>query len=188
MRQTKCFAATILAISMMGACADTAETPASEAAIETSMTPKKMTEIIQNFDEDARINANQIAFELREREMLLIFDENADRMRVVSGIMQAGSVPEHIHTRMLQANFDAVLDSRYAIASDIVWSVYIHRLSSLSEDDLKSGIAQTYTAAETFGSTYNSGAMVFGGGDSNSIYEDLLEELEKQDTKEDQGI
>ena len=81
--------------------------------------------------------------------------------------------------RMLQANYDAVLDARYAIANDIVWSTFIHPLTSLTEDDFISALAQTVTAAETFGTSYTSGAVVFGGGDSSGIHEDLLEELQE---------
>lgn len=85
---------------------------------------------------------------------------------------------------MLQANFDAILDARYAIANDLVWAVFIHPLSSLTEDDFISGIAQTVTAAETFGTTYSSGALVFGGGDSNARHENLLKQLEDAAKKE----
>ncbi len=119
---------------------------------------------------------------------MIVFDNDADRMRIITPILQASAVPTDVHERMLQANFDAVLDSRYAIANDVVWSTFIHRLSTLNEDDLLSGIAQTYAAAETFGTTYTSGVIVFGGGDSNSLHEDLLEELEKLPKKEDTGI
>lgn len=152
------------------------------------MTPVKMAEIISKFDKDADVESNRITFQLRERDMFLVFDENADRMRIVTGVYQAGAIPEEIHARMLQANFDAVLDARYAIANDIVWAVFIHRMSSLTEEDLRSGIAQTYTAAETFGTSYTSGAIVFGGGDSSGLHEELLEELENAPTEEDQDI
>jgi len=172
---------------------DLTETPQAESAtpketIENPMTSERMADLVKKFDDNAQIAENRIAFKLRDRDILIVFDKKADRMRIMSPIIQAAAVPGDIHERMLQANFDAVLDSRYAIANEIVWSVYIHRLSSLYEDDLKSAIAQTYLAAETFGSTYTSGAMVFGGGDSNALHEDLLEELENEPRKEDQGI
>ncbi len=152
------------------------------------MNGDKMSALIQKFDADAEVAANRITFKVRDRDVMVVYDKKADRMRVMSPIIQSVAVPEDIHARMLQANFDAVLDSRYAIANDIVWSVFIHRMSTLNEDDFLSGIAQTYTAAETFGSSYTSGAMVFGGGDSNSLHEELLEEIEGRPRKEDQGI
>ncbi len=173
-----------------------AQTVAEDEPVESSkaeesasaMSSDRMGEIIQKFDEDATIEDNRITFKVRERDLLIVFDNNADRMRIVTPIIQAAAVPESVHERMLQANFDAVLDSRYAIANELVWAVFIHRLSTLNEDDLMSGIAQTYAAAQTFGSAYTSGVIVFGGGDSNSLHEELLEELENKPKKEDQGI
>ena len=154
----------------------------------TKMTSEIMAEIIGRFDEDAEITQNSISFTLRERDMILVFDKSADRMRVMTPIIQEAAVPEQINGRMLQANFDAVLDARYAIANDVVWAAYIHKLSSLTESDLRSGIAQVYTAAETFGTTYTSGAIVFGGGDTNSIHQDLLKELESLPDENNTGI
>ncbi len=180
------------ACSQGKAAQDNGSVPEAQVETETvttaKMTPAKMGRVILKFDADAEVEANRITFKVRDRDMLLVFDKDADRMRVVTGVYQAGAVPEEIHERMLQANFDAVLDARYAIANDIVWAVFIHRLSTLTEDDLRSGIAQTYTAAETFGSTYTSGAIVFGGGDSNAIHEELLKELENAPSEEDQDI
>jgi len=179
----KIFLAAVISFSLAG-CSPTV----SESVSEGKMTSAKMAEVIQKFDEDAEVKENSIIFELKDRELMLVFDNNADRMRIISPIMQSFNVPESLHARMLQANFDAVLDSRYAIANDMVWSVYIHKLSTLAEEDLISGIAQTYSAAETFGTTYTSGAIVFGGGDTNSIHQDLLEQIENAPVKEGQGI
>jgi len=143
------------------------------------MTPEKLAGLIAKFDETAKAEANSVAFKLRDRDIILVYDVKADRMRVVTPVAQAALADEDILIRMLQANYDAVLDSRYAIANNAIWAVFVHPLSSLAEEDFLSGIAQVVTAAETFGSSYTSGAFVFGGGDSNTIHEDLLKELEK---------
>lgn len=192
MRKQLTHAAVISLVVLLGACGpnhtdDESKAPEINSAAD-NMTSRRMTEVVKNFDSKSKASDNRIVFKVREREILIVFDNDADRMRIITPIMQAGAVPAEIHERMLQANFDAVLDSRYAIANDVVWSVFIHRLSSLNEDDLLSGIAQTYAAAETFGTTYTSGVIVFGGGDSSSLHEELLEELEKLPKKEDTGI
>ena len=161
---------------------------AATTTVTAIMSADRLAGVIKSLDKDAEESANRVVFKVRERELMAVYDKEADRMRIVTPIIQAAAVPEEIHARMLQANFDAVLDSRYAIANEIVWSVFIHRLSTLTEDDLKSGIAQAYSAAETFGSTYTSGVIVFGGGDSNSLHEELLEEFENRPAEEDQGI
>lgn len=150
------------------------------SGVETSekMTGEKLSELILAFDKDAKINEAGAQFTLAERGVFLVYDIKADRMRLVTPIAQAALANGDIHERMLQANYDAVLDARYALANNIIWAVYIHPLSSLTKDDFLSGVAQTVTAAETFGKSYTSGAFVFGGGDSNDIHKDLLKELE----------
>ena len=143
------------------------------------MNGEKLAELIQRLDEDAIVNGNSVVFEITERELMMVYDSEANRMRIISPIIQVSALPEEVMERMLQANYDAVLDARYAIANEIVWSTFIHPLSSLTEDDFVSAIAQTVTAAETFGTSYTSGAVVFGGGDSSGIHEDLINELQE---------
>ena len=170
------FLFTGLAVSMIAvsACSSNIAPAPSE-----KMTAGNLQSIIQKFDEKAVISGNSVAFAINERELFLVYDENADRMRVITPVAQSGIASDEILVRMMQANYDAVLDARYAMANDIIWAVFIHPLSSLTQDNFLSGVAQTVTAAETFGSSYTSGAMVFGGGDSNGIHEELLKELEK---------
>jgi len=143
------------------------------------MTPEKLTGLITKFDKEAKTEGNGITFTLNERDLILIYDVKADRMRVITPIAAAALADEDILKRMLQANYDAVLDSRYAIANNVIWAVFVHPLSSLTEEDFISSLVQVVTAAETFGVSYSSGAFVFGGGDSNTIHEELLKELEK---------
>ena len=154
-------------------------TPASAQAEPVKMTAASLTQLIQSFDDDAQAEGNAVQFSLKERELLFVYDEEADRMRVITPIGPAAAANEALMARMLQANYDAVLDARYAVANDLIWAVYIHKLSTITQDDFLSGVAQAVTAAETFGTSFTSGAMVFGGGDSSAIHSDLLEELEK---------
>jgi hypothetical protein len=88
--------------------------------------------------------------------------------------------------RLMQANFDTALDARYAVAQNLVWGAFLHPLDTLTQRDFAAGILQTHAVGETFGTTFSSGAISYGGGDSNTIYEEqlkaLLEELEKNST------
>lgn len=143
------------------------------------MSGEKLTELVQRLDDEAVVNENSVIFKITERELMMVYDSGANRMRIISPIIPVAALPDGMMERMLQANYDAVLDARYAVANDLVWSVFIHPLSTLTEDDFISALAQTVTAAETFGSSFTSGAVVFGGGDSSGIHEDLLEELKK---------
>ena len=82
--------------------------------------------------------------------------------------------------RLMQANFDTALDARYAVAQGRLWGVFIHPLSPLEHDQFLSGLAQTVNLALSYGQSYSGGASVFGGGDSNGIYQNLLEELRRR--------
>ena len=73
--------------------------------------------------------------------------------------------------------FDTALDARYAIAQGQLWSTFIHPLDSLTQDDFVSALAQTVTLVKTYGTTFSSGAMSFGGGDSSAEIQKLLERL-----------
>ena len=77
--------------------------------------------------------------------------------------------------RLLQANFDTALDARYSIAKNIVWSLYLHPLGSLDDAQFLAAIGQVVNLATSFGTTYSSGALTFGGGDSNDLIKELLE-------------
>lgn len=118
--------------------------------------------------------------------MLVVTDPNAGRMRIITPIALIAELPEGAMARLMQANFDTALDARYAIAQDLVWGAFIHPLDSLTQRDFASGILQTHSLGETFGTTFSSGAISYGGGDSGGIIaeqlKELLEELEKNGT------
>ncbi len=154
------------------------------------MTPERLGELINRVDPEAQVLGNGYVLNVQERSLRVVYDERADRMRIITPIIPAADVPDGLLLRLLQANFDSVLDSRYAVGSGMIWSSFVHRLSSLTDEDFISGIAQTAVAAETFGTTFSSGAFVFGGGDSAEINEGLLERLREaiEDGEDDRGI
>ena len=162
--------------------------PVEDAPGVTLMTPERMEKLVLSFDEDAEVSSNGIAFTLEERNVLIVYDEDNNRMRIMSPIAPAELLDEELLMRMSQANFDAVLDARYAVANELLWSTFIHPLGSLQKDDFISAIAQVVTAAETFGTSFTSGAMVFGGGDSSALHNELLEELEEAIKKKGDAI
>jgi len=105
----------------------------------------------------------------------VVVDPNANRMRILVPIASVEGLGEAELLRLMQANFDSALDARYAVANGRLWSTFIHPLEELQAEQLISGLAQTVTLAQTYGDTYSSGALVFGGGDTRGLLEDLLE-------------
>ncbi|MEP5031736.1 MAG: hypothetical protein ABJR02_13785, partial [Marinomonas sp.] len=112
--------------------------------------------------------------------VMIVADGAADRMRAMVPIASADGLSAQDLLRVMQANFDTALDARYAIANGRLWGVYIHPLSPLQKDQLISALVQTVNVARSYGQTYSGGAQVFGGGDSNGIYQELFEDLKKK--------
>ncbi len=146
----------------------------------------QMDEVIKALDSKAMRTGNSWQFTLEGRVMLVVTDANAGRMRIITPIALIAELPEGAMDRLMQANFDTALDARYAVAQDLVWGAFLHPLDTLTQRDFASGILQTHSVGETFGTTFSSGAISYGGGDSGAIFEEqlkeLLEELEKNST------
>ncbi|MGZ2256909.1 hypothetical protein [Roseobacter sp. A03A-229] len=156
--------------------AQDSETP---APAEPPMTLDRLAEIILVIDEEAQRRGATIQFTVQDIPVMVVADPRADRMRAMVPIRSADSLDAGELMRLMQANFDTALDARYAVAQGRLWGVFIHPLSPLEQDQFLSAIAQTVNVARTYGQTYSGGAQVFGGGDSNEIYQDLLDELRK---------
>ena len=121
---------------------------------------------VRGADPNAQRGGNTWEFSFQRRQALLVFDETAGRMRLMTPAADAKALAVSAVERALQANFDTALDARYAIAHGLVWSVFIHPLPTLTEADFASALRQVVTAAETFGSSYSSGELHFRGGDA----------------------
>lgn len=146
---------------------------------EPPMTMARIAQIVRVIDPEAVAQGTAIQFTIADIPVVLIADPLADRMRAMVPIRAAEGLDADELMRLMQANFDSALDARYAVAQGRLWGVFIHPLSPLKSEQLVSGLAQTVNVARTYGQTYSGGAQVFGGGDSNGIYEELLNELRK---------
>ncbi len=151
--------------------------PDAEDAPPTVTAAIDLLTVVTMIDEDASITSNGATFEVDGTPVTLVFDVNADRMRLFTRVASSDGLSGAQLKRLMQANFDTALDARYAIAGGQVWSTFMHPLVSLSQDDFVSAIAQTVTLVRTYGTTFSSGALSFGAGDSNAEIQKLLEGL-----------
>lgn len=142
------------------------------------MTPERMFEILQAVDEGAAAQGNMIQVTIEEIPVLIVFDPRADRMRAITPIRSADGLGPEDLTRMMQSNFDTALDARYAVAQGKLWAAFIHPLGPLDKNGLLSGLGQVVNLALSYGSTYSSGALTFGGGDSQGLIQELLKKGE----------
>lgn len=145
-----------------------------------AMTGERLVALIKQLDEAARGEANAWQFAVEQRQMILVFDDEADRMRLMSPIISTADLSGELAKRLLTANFDSALDARYAVGNEVVWSVFIHPLSPLTDKQFVSAVTQIFMAADTFGGTYSSGALVYQGGDSVEEYQRLERELRRR--------
>lgn len=127
------------------------------------MTARHLKALIEQSSDTLAQNGNSIRFIYKERPLVCIYDENANRMRIISPIVERSAIDEEQLLNAMVANFHSALDVKYALSDEIIWSVFIHPLKELSDHQVEDAIYQVYNAAITFGSTYSSTGLVFPG-------------------------
>lgn len=127
------------------------------------MTNEKIQKILYREAQDVEGRLGAWQFTFRERPLMILTDENANRMRIMSPVIEEKDLVEGQYKLMLEANFDRALDAKYAVFDSIVWSVFTHPLAELGVEQFKNAMDQVVRLGETFGTTYNSTDFVFGG-------------------------
>ncbi|MBE1283779.1 MAG: hypothetical protein GJ676_10760 [Rhodobacteraceae bacterium] len=154
--------------------------PALAQEAEPPMSYERLGKIIFALDENAQPRDAGFELTVAEVPVLVVTDPRADRMRAMVPIRPAADIDTDELMRMMQANFDSALDARYAVANEILWAVFIHPLSPLEKDQFISGLAQTVNIAKTYGTLYSGGGLQYGGGDSNNLQRQLIDDLLKK--------
>lgn len=93
--------------------------------------------------------------------MMIFTSEAHDRMRIIAPVSEESDLDSARLGLLMHANFDKALDARYALFQGKLWSVYLHPLSSLTEEELHSALDQVANLRLTYGSTYSSGNLRF---------------------------
>ena len=127
------------------------------------MDSQKLKVLITQVSDTLQNSGNAFQFMYKEKLLICIYDENANRMRIMSPIIERQEIEEEQLLNALVANFHSALDVKYALSDEIIWSVYTHPLKELRDYQVTDAIQQVYSAAITFGTTYSSTNMVFPG-------------------------
>jgi len=90
----------------------------------------------------------------------LISQPTFDRMRIVAPIAMAQNLNRRVLEVLMEANFRSTMDGRYAISEGVIYAVFMHPISSLEPELLRSGLAQVVSLVKTFGTTFSSGDIV----------------------------
>ncbi len=147
----------------------------------TPMSAERLGELVLNVDQDARFSGSGWEFQVADLKVGLIYDVNADRMRIIIPIGPIDDLSEDELLRIMRANFDSALDARYAIAQGKLWGTFIHPLSELSDEEFLIALGETANIVLSYGISYSSGLFIFGGGDSIEIQQrELIESLRKK--------
>ncbi len=154
------------------------QSPVEPTTDANSMDLARLDTLVKRIDAEASQPRPGIwQFRIQDHDVAIFTDAQADRMRIVLPITQSDGLPSDRLLRLLQANYDSALDARYAVAQGMVWSVFIHPLADLTTHEFFSGVGQVVNIAESYGESFSSGMLMFGGGDTAARQRELLDKL-----------
>ena len=129
----------------------------------SAMTQDEMEKAVAGIVEVEEAKKGYVVFEHKNVKMALISDVNHDRMRIIAPITKYSELTLDQVKNMMKSNFHKALDARYAESNDVVYSAFIHPMSPLTEAELIKALDQVATLALTFGTSYTSGELSYGG-------------------------
>lgn len=130
---------------------------------EEVMNQLRLEGIIRQIAEESKGEKGVVGFKYQGMDMYLISDVDHDRMRIITPVAQYSQLTEEQINKSMESNFHSALDARYATRKDVLYAAYIHPLSKLDEQQIKSAVTQVFNLRATFGSSYSSGVLRFGG-------------------------
>ncbi len=151
-----------------------------------AMTQERMEAILRERVDEARGGGGGLEFRYAGVAMLCISDPSHDRMRIIAPIRSEADVSDHQRRLALAANFHTALDARYASSEGVLYAAFIHPLSPLDEAQLLSALRQVASLALSFGTTYSSGELIFGG--PRAPEPEPLRDPERPDSPEERAL
>lgn len=148
----------------------------SSVAFSQNMNNDILEELFNKVSDTVHGSKGRWQFNIEHVSFICLTDTNHNRMRIISPIVEASKLTEDLKNNALLANFHTVLDAKYAISDDVLWSVFIHPLKELTKEQVANAIEQVYFANVTFGSTYSSTSLVFPGKQEEAPVEQQKED------------
>lgn len=136
----------------------------SQAHADEPMTQAHMEDIVRSIGTDSRGRPGFLEFAYSGVQLMCISDKKNNRMRLIAPIGDYSAVSPEQKDLMFAANFHTALDARYAVSQGVLFAAFIHPLSTLDEAEITSAIIQVASLVQTFGTTYSSSVLSFGGG------------------------
>ena len=132
------------------------------ASTREPMTPARMELIFASQVQAIEGPTGAIRTRIDGINIYLISDPANDRMRILAPIATIEGLDPRIFNLLLEANFHNTLDARYATSEGGIYAIYLHPISSLTPELIRSGLSQVVSLAKTFGTSYSSGKLYFG--------------------------
>ncbi len=129
-----------------------------------NMDNERLDSLIRVVSGEPRGELGYWSFEVEKRELVVITDETADRMRIMTPVVEESALSAEDLRVLLTANFDRALDARYAVGRGYLWSVFLHPLTTLTDAQFLDGVGQVVRLAQNYGTSYTSSDLVFQGG------------------------
>jgi len=115
---------------------------ASSLSFSQEMTNDKLQEIYTSVTDSIEGRLGTWQFQVNDITLISLTDTNHNRMRIISPIADTKSLSDELLKAALVANFHTALDVKYAITDGLLWSVFIHPLKELSEDQVRDALSQ----------------------------------------------
>ena len=127
------------------------------------MSNKKIEKIIKNEASEVEGQLGSWQFLYGGRLVFIITDEGNNRMRIFAPVIASTELDDGQLEKMLEANFHSALDAKYSLYENFVISVFTHPLKELTDEQFIDAMRQVVVLADTFGTTYSSTDLIFGG-------------------------
>lgn len=147
----------LIAVLLVVACAS----PSHDSEAQRGMTRERLEAALHQIDPDASGTPGAIEFTYGGVSIACISDTNYDRMRLVAPVKAASEITPTQIGAILEANYHSALDARYALSQGVLYAAFLHPLSSLTPDEIASGVRQVANLVRTFGTLYSSGELEF---------------------------
>lgn len=133
------------------------------SSIAQDMDIRKMSRILTKEAQEVEGELGNWQAVYGNRIVYIITDVNANRMRIMTPVIELKDMKKKEFQTLLEANFDRALDAKYCIFEQYLMTVFTHPLKELTEEQFVDAMKQVVTLAYTYGTTYTSTDMVFGG-------------------------
>lgn len=131
------------------------------SCIGQNMTVKELHKIIRKKTNIREHNDDIWNVEYKDFPVMIVADNKANRMRILSPIVPRNAVNERLLEKLLEANFHSALDAKYCIWEGVIISIFTHPLKELNKERIVDAIQQVVRLSETFGTTFSSTDLNF---------------------------